>query len=246
MRNGTQYAKRLQRVYKQLCKQVPAEVVDKFPMADLSPIEQLVYAQIAAETTPAQAAKAFRQLLREMIDLNEVRVSTAREIANVIESGVPNALACGRHIRQSLNAVFERENRVSLDRLRDCGRREARQYLDALPGTTPYVAASVMLWSIGGHAIPVGQRLLNALCEQNLVDPGADISVVQGFLERNIAAADAKHFTLATEALIQGQKGSAKTTTRSPKATKPRSSRKTKPSKTSRRSTKPKKKTASK
>ncbi len=85
---------------------------------------------------------------------------------------------------------------MSLERLRSVGRREARQYLEQLEGVDEYAAASVLLWSLGAHAIPVGDRLLSALRAAELVHPTATRAEVQAVLERHVSAAEAQEFCL--------------------------------------------------
>ena len=53
-----------------------------------------------------------------------------------------------------------------------------------------------MLWSFGGHAIPVSDPLLASLRAADLIHPTATRAEVQAFLERNINAAQAKEFCL--------------------------------------------------
>jgi endonuclease III len=203
MKNGTLYAKRVKTYYRRLRGSAPKEP----PPGSTDPLEQLMLAQLSWDASTSAAQKACRNLSEKMIDLNEVRVSTVREIASVIREYVPNPMECARSISRSLNDVFRRENRVSLEVLKDCGRRDARQYLESLNGVNAHAAASVLLWSLGGHAVPVNQRLLRALRKEDLVDPGAGVAEVQAFLERHVAAAEAKTFCLVMEKLA-AQKGS--------------------------------------
>ncbi len=202
MKDGAQYAKRVKEFYKRFRTAVSIE-----PRTEATdPLDQLMYAQLSWDAAPASAQKARRKLTEQMIDLNEVRVSTSREIAAVIRESVPNPMECARSISRSLNAIFDREHFVSLDRLREKGRREARQYLESLDGVNSYVSASVLLWSLGAHAIPVNHRLLRALRKEELVDPDADAAAVQAFLERHVNASEARTFCVAMEKLA-AQKG---------------------------------------
>lgn len=203
MRGGTEYAKRVRRVYKKVRESVgpPPEI------KPTNPLEQLVLALLSWEASATDAAKAYRRLTEKMTDLNEVRVSSVREIAAVIREFTPNSTECARNISRALNAIFHRENGVTLDSIHDRGRREARQYLESLDGVTPYAAASVQLWSLGGHAIPVDRRLLEALRREGLADPEATPEVVQAFLERNIPAAKAKDFCHAMAKFAAGKPG---------------------------------------
>ncbi len=195
MKNGTEYAKRIKRVYKK-CSETAGTVRE---VAPTDPVEQLVLAALEWGSTRTNAKRAFRSLRERMVDLNEVRVSSAREISSAIREFIPDSSECARSISLALNDVFRREHRIKLDGLTQHGRREARHYLESLAGVNPYVVASVMLWSLGGHGIPANQRLLSALRREGLVDQSASPAEVQGFLERNIAAAEAKRFCMVME-----------------------------------------------
>ncbi len=202
MRRGTEYAKRVRRVYRK-----HRDGAGRRPeTAPTEPLEQLVLALLSWEASDTAAAKAYRKLMVQMADLNEVRVSSVREIAAVILEFIPNSTDCAQNISSALDGIFRRENGISLSLLHGKGRREARQYLDSLEGVTPFAAAAVQLWSLGGHAITVNRRLLEALRRANLVDVEAAVEVVQAFLERNIPADQAKDFchVMAKFALQKG------------------------------------------
>ena len=74
-----------------------------------------------------------------------------------------------------------------------------------------------MLWSFGGHAIPVSDTFLQALREAELAHPHATRAEVQAFLERNINAAQAKEFCL----VMRSFKAAKGATTTSSKPAKP-------------------------
>lgn len=207
MKNGTLYAKRVKQVYQQL-KRSAKEPVEQ---DQTEPLEQLVLAHLSWAASPTSARRALKQLHEQMIDLNEVRVSTIHEIASVIRDFVPNASECARGIADSLNGVFKRESRLSLDALKSKGVREARQYLETLDGVHPYVSASVLLWSLGGHAVPVSQRLLTAMQKQDLIHSTAEPADVQSFLERHVPASEARLFCKVMDkfAIAKGSHASA-------------------------------------
>ena len=135
-------------------------------------------------------------LLDEMVDWNEVRVSSPSEINKSMGASIPDGVARSHRLTAALQAVFDLENRLSLDRLKSMGRREAKQYLEKLDGVDEYAVASVLLWGLGGHAIPVSDRLLETLRQADLIHPSANRGEVQAFLERHISAADTKEFCL--------------------------------------------------
>ncbi|MFQ5491213.1 MAG: hypothetical protein ACE5GE_10860 [Phycisphaerae bacterium] len=208
MKNGTLYAKRVKRVYQEL-KRSAKESIEP---GHAEPLEQMVLAHLAWEASPTGARRALKLLREQMIDLNEVRVSTIHEIAAVIRESVPNSMDCARGISRCLNTVFKRESCLSLESLKSKGIREARQYLETLDGINPYVCASVLLWSLGGHAVPVSRRLLSALQKQDLIDPTSGPGEVQSFLERHVPASETRLFCRVMEKFATAKAGHAAST----------------------------------
>ena len=192
MKDGTRYAGRMKKAYAKL-RQSVAE--PKIPEVD-DPIRRLAIAILGMDCGDAEAARAIDRIFTTMVDWNEVRVSSAVQVHRAMGDRIPQGLDRALQLLEALQAIYEREHRVSLDRLHSIGRREARDYLEALGGVDEYAAASVMLWSFGGHAIPVSDKLLSSLHEAELVHPTATRAEVQAFLERNVNSAQAKEFTV--------------------------------------------------
>ena len=208
MKHGTAYAKRLKRFYGRINKvECPPELIEP---TDL--LEQLVLSILGLEASRAQARRALDKVLAHMVDFNEIRVSPPRQIAALISPYVPNSSTCAGKLCGVLNAVFASQNTLRLDSLRSLGKREAKQKLETLGGMEPYCVASVLLWSLGGHALPVNSKVLEALRREEVVDPRASVAEVQSFLERHISPAEAKVFCLSLEQFA-GQAPSSKTKT---------------------------------
>lgn len=251
MKNGTLYAKRIKKLFNQLKKEHGS--MDP-PTDNTDPVDELVVGILSTDSTRTKALGALRALLNVMVDVNEIRVSTPGEIAVVIKSHVANGKECGERALVTLESVYRKEHGVTLDHLKQLGRREAKQYLESLNGINPNTVASVMQWSLGAHAIPLTVPVHEALRSDDLVEPTADIGEVQAFLERNIAASDAREFCLLMEKYVSKsrskssgsstkKKSSAKTTKKKSKASKSKSS---KTKKTSKKSPTSKKKPAAK
>lgn len=190
MKHGSQYAKQVKRVFNRLVRQHGKPKHDT--LAD--PIEQLLLGVLARGTTETAAAAAMKSLQEGTVDLNELRVASPREMVQLLGENFPHAIEKARDINSILNEIFNRQHELDLNFLRDKTRREAKDYLQKMPGVDTCTVARVMLVSVGGHAIPVDENILAYLRRQELVDPEADEAEVQAFLERNIAADDAYAF----------------------------------------------------
>jgi endonuclease III len=205
MKHGTAYAKRVKRMFAQLKKQAP----EPRATAPTEPLEQLVLAVLGQDTSPASARRALDLVLQQMVDLNEVRVSSPREIADIIGPVIPDSLACATRLCSILNAVFNLQNTMSLASLHTLGKRDAKRWLEQLDGIEPFHVASVLLWSLGGHAIPISARLMTLLRKEELIDPTASVTEVQSFFERHIAPSDAKTFCQIMEGFTAPRRAAA-------------------------------------
>ena len=221
MKNGTLYAKRVKRAFAKLKNE---HGVPDMPEPS-NPIDQLIIGLLSVDAAGSRAVRAATTLKDAMVDINEVRVSTSAEISAAIGSTVPNSLVRADAVRRALNAVYRKEHAVTLDHLHKAGRRDAKHYLEALDGVDHCAAASVLLWSLGGHAIPVDQRMYEALRKDDLVEPSASVAEVQAFLERNIGATDAKAFCLLMQKFTptKGQRSGGAPSGKSASSRKPKS-----------------------
>ena len=206
MKDGTYYGAQVRKLYAKLCQAAPPPPV---PEPD-DPLRRLVIGILGVGCSDAEAERALAQALTVMVDLNEIRVSSAHELNRAMGNTLPGGLQRCQCLVDALQAVFMRENRLSLERLKTMARREARHYLEQLGGVDEYAAACVTLWSLGGHAIPVNDRLLEALREEKVVNPTSDRAEVQAFLERHVSAAEAKTFCLVMRSFADATRPATK------------------------------------
>ena len=205
MKEGTFYAARVKRAYAKLRQSVPEPTV---PEPD-DPIRRLATAILGVECGDAEAERAIDRIFTTMVDWNEVRVSSAEQVYRAMGDRIPQGLDRAQRLTDALQAIYHREHKIALDRLKSIGRREARDYLEALEGVGDYAAAAVMLWSFGGHAIPVSDKFLEALRAAELVHPHATRAEVQAFLERNVNAAEAKEFCVVMRSFTAPKRSAA-------------------------------------
>ncbi len=218
MKSGTMYAAKLKKAYARLRQSVPSRRV---PGAD-DPVRRLAIAILGVHCGDDEGERAVDRALTTLVDWNDIRVSSALEVNKATGNTIPQGTQRCQQLIDALQAIFDCENRLSLDRLKSMGRREARHYLEQLDGVDEYAVASVILWSLGGHAIPVNDGLLQRLREADLINPLASRAEVQAFLERHVSATDAKEFCMVIRS-FKGNKRSASGSARTKAATKRKS-----------------------
>jgi endonuclease III len=190
MKDGAEYAKRFKSFFSKLKRSADAgEHREPLPI-----IEEFIVAILARETTESQAVAAYKRLIENVVDLNELRVTTPREMADFIGASFPECAEKSDEIASVLSDIVAREGRLDLAVLKQKKVREAREYLETLGGASPFAAAWVLSRCLGGHAVPVDQALIRALKADALVSADAELPEIQAFLERVIASADARRY----------------------------------------------------
>lgn len=180
----------------------------------LEPIAELVFSFLTWNATVKQADTAFGKIMAQVVDLNELRVSHAHEIIDLIGVRYPDAQRRVIRLLESMMEVYEREHDYKLTSIANKSKREQREYLDTLPGIPPFVAARVALLAYGAHAMPVDDRLLALLVKADVFEPGTTPAEAEAWLMRQVKAGDAQDAYLALQSWADGQRvslgGSAK------------------------------------
>lgn len=138
------------------------------PDLDRLVFEHLLFAGCLENAHYEAAEEAFAALVHNFFDWNEVRVSTVRELSEVI-AGLPEPPAAANRLRRVLQAVFESTYSFDLEELRKLNLGPATERLRKIDGTTNFSIAYVVQSALGGHAIPVDFGVLRALYIVDLV-----------------------------------------------------------------------------
>lgn len=222
MKDEAAYARKFTALYRKI--KAHAE-----PQEPGDAVTQMIIAFLMWEAGRKQAENAYKRLMTVMVDNNDLRVSRASELKDLIGASYPRLDERIERMRDALQEVYLREHAVVTYSLEHKSKKEVRQYFDTLAGMTPYVAAQVCLVAFGAHAMPVDEKLMNLLKQQGVIDPDATVTEVESFLERHFKAGEAleahtrlqawvdaggKRVTVSKKAPTKKTKSTAKKTTK--------------------------------
>lgn len=201
MKNATKHAETLKTLSRKLLKEHPAP-----ELKTVEPLLALVRGAMSYDVSDELAGKAMAAIDREFVDLNELRVATELEVQELLGMRYPAIEDRVSLITDVLNAIFEKEHTLSLERLKSIGRKEARQFIRDLPDISPFIEGYVMLFGFGQPAIPVDQTILGYLREEKVVGDDADCASAQKFLETQVKGSEHAFFhALRTAAFAEGR-----------------------------------------
>ena len=123
MKNAALYAKELRKFFNRIKKNGKKL---SWPESD-DPLEQLMIAVLSDGGSPTRSKNALNRLLAFVVDLNDLRVSTPQELAGIVQDDLPDALRCTTRLVRVLNAIYEKENAVTLDGVKSKGKRDTIQ-----------------------------------------------------------------------------------------------------------------------
>ena len=205
MKNATKHADDLKALFKRLLKDgKPA------PLVKQEPLKALVRAAMSFDVTDHRADDAMKMIEREFVDLNELRVATDLEIAELLGNRYPAIEKRVEMITRALNAIFEKEHTLNLDRLATIGKKEVRQFLRDLPELHPFVEAYVMLMAFEVAAVPVDDETLAFLREEEVIEEKATFGDAQKFLEHHLKAEECYEFFAVVRRAIHSDSGKKK------------------------------------
>lgn len=190
MKNSSEYAQRLRKLYRELKRSHGKIEV----AAHDDPVDALIYAIISESMSVSAAEAALRGIRDTFIDRNDLRVSRVEEIVELFGKDTPEGRKTAFGLTTALRAVFDSFHTVSLEALKKMGKRPAKQVLEGLQGVDRFAVNYCMLTSLQAHAIPLTGRMVVYLKDREIVDPQASDEEIEGFLTRQVAAKNAYDF----------------------------------------------------
>jgi len=149
-------------------------------------LEQFLYAICREGVTRDVADQAYASLRERFFDWNEVRVSSAREIADAIDEYVPDGEARAQRLIDFLQEVFETTFSFDLEGLQKKGLKQAAKQLARYQAANDYAVAWVIQKSLGGHAIPLDASALRVLRRLGILEDGHDMEALRASLEHQV------------------------------------------------------------
>jgi endonuclease III len=131
-------------------------------------LDQLLFACCLENAHYDKAEEAFAALVHTFFDWNEIRVTTVKELAEVLSS-LPDPFLAANRIKRILQNVFEASYNFDLEDLKKKNLGVAVERLQKMNGTTVFAVAYVVQTALGGHSIPADSGTLRALRVAQLV-----------------------------------------------------------------------------
>ncbi len=125
-------------------------------------LESLLFACVLENARHDTAQQAFTKVQAAFFDWNEIRVSTVKELSEVMDN-LPDATGAGTRLKGVLQSVFESDYSFDLEHLKKQNIGVAVKRLQKLSGSTPFTVAYATQTALGGHSIPVDKGTLGAL-----------------------------------------------------------------------------------
>jgi endonuclease III len=157
---------------------------------EVEPVTQLIISFLEYNATRSMASKAFENVMAQMVDINDLRITLPKELIAIIGDGYPEVQERIVRMRESLYEIYRREHCVSMESIRGRNKKQVANYLQTLPGMVPYVSSQVMLLNYGFHAVPIDDRMAEMLRSEGVVDEHSTTEDISHFIERLVKSGD--------------------------------------------------------
>jgi hypothetical protein len=149
------------------------------------PLAILLTNYLLWESSLALAVEALERLSRVVVDANELRVMLEGEVTEAIGTKYPFVEERSRRLRATLNDIFRRQHRTSLDHLRNASRKDQRAYIEGLADIPPFVAGRTLSVAFELPAPCVDDTTVELLHQQGVVEPTASTLEVSQWIAKN-------------------------------------------------------------
>ena len=159
-------------------------------------LEQVIYSICREATSQTVADHAYRQLQEKFFDWNEIRVSSAREVADAL-GDIPNAEDRAERIIHFLSEVFEIDFCFDLEGLHKKGLKQASGKLKSrYQVSDDFSIPWVIQRSLGGHALPLDDSSVRMLHRLGLAETDKkNTEALRSSLEHLVPKAKGSVFT---------------------------------------------------
>ncbi|MBL9082767.1 MAG: hypothetical protein JNK76_13215 [Planctomycetales bacterium] len=155
------------------------------PPAGRTLLENMLFACCLENSPYAAAEQAYEAVSKAYFDWNEVRVSTVKEISEVMKA-LPDPQASANLLRRCLQATFEANYSFDLEPMKKLNLGVAVQKLSSYDGMSAFVVSYITQTSLGGHSIPLDAGAMGSLAVLGLVEEGASAKDGCSGMERAI------------------------------------------------------------
>ena len=156
------------------------------PVSTRNVLEHILYGCCLENSRYVAADESFARMEETYFDWNEVRVTTTRELAELLK-GVADPEATAKSIKKTLHGVFETYYKFDLDFLKKENLRKTVQQFEKFRGVKPFVVAYAAQVALGGHSIPLDGAAMQLMFVLGIVSESEAAKGRVPGLERTIA-----------------------------------------------------------
>ena len=149
-------------------------------------LDHLLFACLLEDSHYPHAEEAYQAITDSFYDLNEVRVSSIKELAEVTKK-LCNPEAAASRLKRTLHSVFESSYSFDLEMLKKLNLGVAAKKLIKFNGTTSFAVSFVVQSALAGHSIPVSNGSRRALFVLGVINEAEEKSGRVPGLERAIS-----------------------------------------------------------
>lgn len=155
------------------------------PSIERPVIEHLLFACCLEDARYDLAEEALASIVEAFFDWNEVRVSSVRELAEVM-ARLPDPPAAATRLKKALQHVFEDAYTFDLEALRKKNLGPAEEEVRKIDGASAFMVSYVVQTALCGHSIPIDSGVIRIMEILALIsEKDAEAGLVPG-LERAI------------------------------------------------------------
>jgi len=194
MKISSDYVKSFRAIQNRLRREYPRLKDKDFETLPENLTEILILCILATNENFSRAKQAMKSLQNMVVDFNELRVTPAAEIVEMLEDHISDAQKVSTDIIKTLNWVFTRFDTLELSELKQKTKTEITRLFEDIPCGHEHARCALLLLGFDVPAMPLDDRMLEFLVMAEALPAEVDLATARGFIERNLKAAELNTF----------------------------------------------------
>ncbi|MBI4219643.1 MAG: endonuclease III [Chloroflexi bacterium] len=159
----------------------------------LEPLDELIFCVLTQHTSDTNAERAFKAMRARYPHWDDVTQADTAQLAQSIRTGGLGNQKSVR-IQQILREIRQRTGGFDLRFLADMSLKDAKEWLNSLPGVGPKTTAVTLAFALGMPAMPVDTHIYRVARRLRLISKKTNVEDAHGILERMVDPGDVYRF----------------------------------------------------
>jgi endonuclease III len=190
MKIGSEFVKRFKTLTNKLKRDYPKTKEKESETLPENLTELLIMTILATNETYSRAKNVFKKFESDMCDFNEVRVTPAAELEEILEEYLSEPARTAKELIKSLNWVVNKFDTMDISFLKEKNKSEIGKLFENCSVCHDHAKSALLLLGFDVPSMPLDDHMLDYLISNEVLPEETDLPTAKAFIERQMKSSE--------------------------------------------------------